>query len=741
MQYCICGHALEHVPIICDSCGRWVDVPMDDAERADARPWCFAKRSFLHELLTVDRAQLNEVMASIITLVTSGPTQDDTTLAVPGFTPLAQRLIGKHRLVYAPPAPPATTVPTLVGISRLDDPRPRVPIGVKNIPPGVFDRKLLFQIRLPSEIHDDVLAVKTLEHLVRLQIAEQHRSMLFDIALEPDWRQRVSSRDHVVESAHALDAFVVDEEYLEFALRLDPDQERLVERILNGEGPFVVRGAPGTGKTTMALYGIKKMVNRLARQGLLDNGRFASAPILYVSYTNTLIQSAQQQLEALLGVQARHVEVRTIDSIVGSILWRWQSEAGKQPDLYDEVPEGNASDEDDVRAAMDRAMTRVQFTGDQQRVTQQQRAISRLGVDFLLQEAEHFIAGRNITTIGDYLAADRTGRGVGLNAIQREAVWNVTLAFRETLAAQGLSTWSERRRLAATAGVWLLPRYKAVFVDEAQDFDPVATQMLHRCCPDPKRLFITADANQTIYQTGFLWADSGMWADEEVTPRTYTLKTNHRTTRQIERATRAFLAAGSGLMDDGFGETVVRAASRVQREMEGPLPRQCEFSFDGEMAGRLAASIRQATQHHRIGYGLCAVLVPTNAKAKAVAAWLNEQKVPAAYMHRGNLDLSARVVKVMTYHSSKGLEFPFVVLTGFDSDHHPGLPKLTKVSGEIDQQAIEEAVARSRRAIYVGMTRATRELLVITPPNPSAHVARIFQGIGGDLWAKCGPQA
>ena len=49
--------------------------------------------------------------------------------------------------------------------------------------------------------------------------------------------------------------------------------------------------------------------------------------------------------------------------------------------------------------------------------------------------------------------------------------------------------------------------YDAVVVDEAQDLDPSALWTLTALCRTPDRLFITADAYQSIYGAGFRWSN------------------------------------------------------------------------------------------------------------------------------------------------------------------------------------------------------------------------------------------
>jgi superfamily I DNA/RNA helicase len=79
-----------------------------------------------------------------------------------------------------------------------------------------------------------------------------------------------------------------------------------------------------------------------------------------------------------------------------------------------------------------------------------------------------------------------------------------------------------------------------------------------------------------------------------------------------------------------------------------------------------------------------------------------------------DLDLQEKVVKVLTLKSAKGLEFPIVALAGFLGGYPPVRPNC-------DEDEIQEILARERRTLFVGMTRAMRALLVIAPkrkPGP-----------------------
>ena len=67
------------------------------------------------------------------------------------------------------------------------------------------------------------------------------------------------------------------------------------------------------------------------------------------------------------------------------------------------------------------------------------------------------------------------------------------------------------------------------------------------------------------------------------------------------------------------------------------------------------------------------------------------------------------VVRIMSVHAAKGLEFPIVVVGGFEPGNYP------VASDYEDDGVFDERMRNERRLLYVGMSRAMRGLMVIVP--------------------------
>jgi superfamily I DNA/RNA helicase len=246
-----------------------------------------------------------------------------------------------------------------------------------------------------------------------------------------------------------------------------------------------------------------------------------------------------------------------------------------------------------------------------------------------------------------------------------------------------------------------------VIVDEAQDLDPSVLRMLVELCRAPNRLFITADANQSIYGSSFRWSE--VHERLQFRGRSGVLRANFRSTREIGEAAQSFLADGA--LDE-------EQAEREYRH-EGPLPAVRAVRGGGDECALLARFLPVAARDVRLGLGACAILCPTEKSGKAIAATLVSKGLDATFMAGKDLDLGRKGIKLLTLKSAKGLEFPVVALAGFP----PMYPPL-RTDMSVEQR--EEVLVRERRALFVGMTRAMRALLVIVPEGTSSALLTGF---------------
>jgi len=557
--------------------------------------------------------------------------------------------------------------------------------------PEPLTAELLANLHIPKEYHARLLAVATEDDLLDCPgVPNEHLSLLLEYMFPKPLDQIMQQPDLLLDELDDLLRFK-EGELLSFLLRLSPEQERFVSWALRATGPTQLKGGPGTGKSIVALYRIRSLVRKLLEMG-------EPAPrILFTTYTNALTKSSEQQLGQLLGEDARHVEVRTADGVARDIL----GPAAAFPGLVDN---------DTLNRLLRQAVAKASFEGAVLQKQAQQQALERISRSYLLEEINQVIVARQVGTLEEYLRARRPGRKVRLSDLQKKAIWSVQETLAQLLRREGLETWQQRRvrAEAACSNNHTLPCYDAVVVDEAQDLDPSLLRLLIRLCKSPNRFFITADANQSIYGSGFTWAD----VDEclKFQGRTSVLKANYRSTREIGEAAQSYLAAGA----------LESEAVEHKYMNNGPLPVVRSAHNEAEEVNLLARFLPGAAREFRLGLGSCAVFCPTAKRGEAIAAQLAKHGVNATFMKGRELDLSRPGVKVLTLNSSKGLEFPIVALAGFASSHY------ALVHAENQEGERDEALARERRTIFVGMTRAMRALLVVVPAHTSSPLLTGF---------------
>ena len=485
---------------------------------------------------------------------------------------------------------------------------------------------------------------------------------------------------------------------LGFLLKLNPEQEKYVTWAADAKGPTLLKGGPGTGKSTVALYRTKEILSRLKADGI------QTPRILFTTYTNALVAFSQQLLEQLLGDDIRHVNVKTADGQIYSLICR---DTGK-PNLA-----SNRDLKQALAAVMEEAIASLPGNRLQQRA---QKLISkRLTPDYLLEEISSVIESRELKTLADYQATSRAGRTVPLNRIQRQAIWHLRQHFNQRLANQGLET-REQLRSRAAALVQTMdepPVYDAVIVDEAQDLPPNVLRFLVQLCRAPNRFFITADANQSIYGSSFRWSD--VHTDLKFVGRTGILRVNHRTTSEIDNAAHDYLQLG--LVDEDIQER--------QYINFGPPP-AVRAVADKDAEGQLLAQFcRMAAREFRLGIDACAILTPSEQSGKDIVSRLSQLGLEATFMTSKQFSLGNPGIKVLTLKGAKGLEFPIVAIAGFLGSRFPYVPKGTR------EDAAQEILNRERRTMFVAMTRAMRALLVVVPEKKPSL---LLQGFDDTLW-------
>lgn len=564
---------------------------------------------------------------------------------------------------------------------------------------------------VPAEYHGTLMRCLSEDELLQADIPDKVLERVMEALWPPAVDKLVQQPDQVLYHPEDLEAYA-EGTLRGFLLHLDDQQQRVTDWALSG--PTLVKGGPGSGKSTVALYRVRAVFEHAIET------KSQLPEILFTTYTNALINFSDSLLHQLLGETLhlqpgeslpKAVRVTTVDK---TIMWIVRS-SGRIFDM---------AEAQDCHDALNfaRSVLKPRELGDLDKLLFSV-ALQKLRDEYLLEEFEWVIEGQDCCTESDYLEAIRTGRAVPFNKQMRVAVWQLYTVFCSYLEQKGQLTWGKLRQLAleTVKSGSFKRRWDYVIIDEAQDLTPAAIALCVELCRDPSGLFLTADANQSLYNRSFRWQN--VHDQLKVVGRTRILRRNYRTTKEIA------LAAAELMTNANNSQPSRGDAEALQQEYIHRGVRPTTYAADNvaDQAHWLAKQFYHATRDLRLPINAVAVLVPTNSLGESFAERITEQGLPARFMTSKDVNLGERCIKVMTLHAAKGLEFPIVAVVHVEADR---LPKQIDSS---DDQEIQEHLDHQRRIFFVGCTRAMRYLFVTGDrwlPSP------FLQYLSNDRWIK-----
>lgn len=233
-----------------------------------------------------------------------------------------------------------------------------------------------------------------------------------------------------------------------------------------------------------------------------------------------------------------------------------------------------------------------------------------------------------------------------------------------------------------------------MFIDEVQDLEVDFIAQLHKYVK--KNIIVLGDDEQQIYtirNNGILIdniADTIKFDRENIK----LLETNYRVPKAIARF------SGNIIGDNG------KLYRKCVKDIgEKPVINKYK-SFYEELDAIMNFIDEESISD-------VAILVPFNKDVITVKNYFKEKSIEVEYKYNdndnnrmiSNIDFTNNIVKVLTYHSSKGLEFDYVFL-----------PKCDKIDPVIEEKL------RYRQALYVACTRAKKQLFISYSSSINDHI-------------------
>jgi hypothetical protein len=256
-----------------------------------------------------------------------------------------------------------------------------------------------------------------------------------------------------------------------------------------------------------------------------------------------------------------------------------------------------------------------------------------------------------------------------------------------------------------------IPRaqYGAVLIDEGHDFEAEWLKLVAQMVdPETNSLLVLYDDAQSINRSKprlrFSFAEVGIQARG----RTTVLKVNYRNTAEVMTLACRFareVLSPKEADEDGIPVLLPESAGR-----HGELPTLKRLA---NAQGELDFVVERARALHEGGAGWkdMAVLFRVNRDGERIAEHLTKAGIPVNLFgkspERRKFRPAEDSVKLMTFHSSKGLEFPVVFI--------PFLEVLPYMRDDVPGEA---------KLLYVAMTRAM-ERLILTHHGDSRFVSDV----------------
>lgn len=557
----------------------------------------------------------------------------------------------------------------------------------------------LFLLNIPVALWPEILNTATLEQLQRSSLPDGVKLQIEDYWTNPSETQ--VDKLYSLEPAQDM-AAVAQKPLGHFLLALDPEQKEALRR-LKSDGPYLLKGSAGTGKSLVGLYHMRDLITSRAGTSLFDG---TPAKFGVITYTNTLVD-ANLALLCSITPSSAHTEIdcTTLDLLAYQLA---QARLGTKPNAL--------STEGLSNWLQQKVLPDMELAA--------QSLADKLGADYLADEIEQAIIGNGLTRVEDYVKHDRRGRKRGLRDPERRVVWAVYEALQDLMQRKRVQTFEQWRSLALDylRANPQYPRFAALFVDEAQDFSKVARQLCLELVADPRHLVLAADTGQSIYTVPQPWLQSDPRFNFS-RRKPILLSRSYRATQQIG------LAIAPLRSDPGDDDDQSPNASPV---FSGPKPKWIDASL-AQHTEVVANELQQLLGGSKppINAGQVAIVVRDSQRAARYMAVLAAHGINATTVEKHlPLRLSGDQVHIVTAHSCKGLGFPIVFVVDVHAATYPAEFLLKKAR---DPQQSEQILENEQRLLYVALSRASHRLTMVADPDqPSPFLSKLDRS---QLWS------
>ncbi len=458
--------------------------------------------------------------------------------------------------------------------------------------------------------------------------------------------------EKIIETLKPADDYVINLERLTSYTRTRFDFERDITRLtdeqqevldcINLKNDFLVKGGAGTGKTLVLIKSLEKALQ-------ISNNElgFSDSPLKMSMLTyNRTLAKYDRYLAELLKQEEDSAKIETIDKF-----------------LYDRLRKINPD-------------YKIIFDDDFFINLVKEHVILNNETAFrYLKEIDGLIYASDLSE-DEYLKTT----GV-FNKKERKKIWETSVILAEKMKSISTYTKNFSRRIILDH-LEKKPEDEEIhdtdftFIDEVQDLTAADIKTVKACTR--RAIIMAGDSDQAIYQNGFSFARSGI----DIRGTTKILRTNFRNSIEIQKTASAYT-----------GKPFEHRAFRT-----GPPPEMYLADNIQEINDLIVKRVSLFLNELCYDPENVCILVPSSRDIELLQDSLQKAGYESHDLRADGFSFKSRgVIRISTMHSSKGLDFPVVLLS---------LHTVPQVAGKTE----EEKDLMRENLIYVSMTRAMDQL-------------------------------
>lgn len=485
---------------------------------------------------------------------------------------------------------------------------------------------------------------------------------------------------------------------------LKGEQKRVL--FLQVTEPIQIKGVAGSGKTTVALYRAKHLLDT-------QSNLFQEAKVAIFTYNKTLVKYINAITPHISGgyksdsEEIKPTKPKGLNVFVTSF-HKWAYHFIEQNGIpLSKVVDGRRIWKTISGNAQNSIVALIKSKYSSQKVASKT-------VDFFLEEIS-WMKGKAFQSKEEYLDAKRAGRGTNdrVTKEDKETIWSIYTDYNNQLKTTDQVDFDDYALLCLKvikANPNFTKPFTHIIVDEAQDLSKAQILVISQLVSDEtKSISIIADAAQRIYKSGFTWGEVGLNVRGG---RTIEFKKNYRNTVQIVKAALSLLEKE----DDKSDFTTVETARKGE---EKPIVgyfqnwnEQCAYVLKELNKLKASGNINSTVILHRSRSGL-----------NNIQIFLAENNYDTQILlNADDIDFESDSIKICTLSSIKGLEFENVFIIDLNDDIIPYPPGFIDADDEFH-------ISTERRLLYTSMTRARERLYLLSSGNPTRYLSEIDESL------------